>query len=96
MLKKRYMVNPDIFTHDEMEELLLVNPDNTAAVVTNAMGRVIWQVLKQPCTQEEIVAHLIETCEDAPADRQVATDVDELLQKLLPGGFIGEVLNEVN
>ena len=63
--------------------------------MTNAVGRVIWQALKQPCTQEEIVAHLIKTCEDAPAD-QVATDVEEFLQKLLPGGFIGEVLDEVN
>ncbi len=95
MPKKRYMVNPDILTHDETEEILLVNPDNAASVVTNAVGREIWLALKQPCTPEEIVAHLIEVCEDAPAD-QVATDVEEFLQKLLSGGFIGEVLDEVN
>jgi hypothetical protein len=54
------------------------------------IGHLIWKALERPLTQEEIVAHLMENCEDVPVE-QVAADVEALLQALLPGGFMGEL-----
>ena len=88
----RYLANPDVSCREEGPEgALLFNPDTDAMMVVNPTGLLIWQALGQPRGQDELVAHLLEVCEDVPAD-QVATDVDEFLETLQPGGFIGEVL----
>jgi sensor domain CHASE-containing protein len=88
----RYLVNPDVSCREEGPDgALLFNPDTDAILVINPTGLLIWQVLDQPRTRDEIVAHLLKVCEDVPTD-QVATDVDEFIQRLQPGGFIGEVL----
>lgn len=90
---KRYLVNPDVSCREESPEegALLFNPDTDAILVINPTGLLIWRALEQPRTQDEIVAHLLETCDNVPTD-QVATDVEAFLQTLQPGGFIGEVL----
>ena len=88
----RYLANPDVSCREEGPEgALLFNPDTDAMLVVNPTGLLIWQTLGQPRGQDEIVAHLLEACEDVPTD-QVAADVDEFIQTLQPGGFIGEVL----
>jgi hypothetical protein len=89
---KRYLVNPDVSCREEGPDgALLFNPDTDAMLVINPTGLLIWQALDQPRTRYEIVAHLLEACEDVPTD-QVGTDVDEFIRTLQPGGFIGEVL----
>jgi hypothetical protein len=60
-------------------------------MVLNPTGLLIWEALGEPRTEEQIVARLVEACDDVPAD-QVGGDVTESLQTLLPGGFVGEVL----
>jgi len=93
MQKKRYVVNPDVLSREELDGTLLVNTDNGDFLLINAVGHLIWQALRQPLTPEEIVACLMETCEDVPGE-QVAADVEAFLQSLQSGGFIGEVLEE--
>jgi len=89
---RRYLVNPEVSCREEGPDgALLFNPDTDAILVINPTGLLIWQALDQPRTRDEIVAHLLEVCEDVPTD-QVAEDVDEFIQRLQPGGFIGEVL----
>lgn len=90
---KRYLANPDVSCREESPEegALLFNPDTDAILVINPTGLLIWQALEQPHTQDEIVAHLLESCDNVPTD-QVAADVEAFLQTLQPGGFIGEVL----
>jgi len=91
---KRYLANPDVSCREEGPDgALLFNPDTDAILVINPTGLLIWQALSQPRTREELVAHLLESCEDVPTDR-VAADVEEFLQTLQPGGFIGEVLED--
>ena len=90
--RRRYLVNPDVSCREEGPDgALLFNPDTDAMLVINPTGLLIWQALDRPRTRDEIVAHLLEACEDVPTD-QVAADVDEFIQTLQPGGFIGEVL----
>ena len=93
MQQKRYVVNPDVLSREELDGTLLVNADNGDFLLINPVGRLIWQALRQPLTPEEIIAHLMETCEDVPGE-QVAADVEEFLQALQPSGFIGEVLED--
>lgn len=93
MPDKRYMLNPDISCRCDSAGVTLLDPYTGKSVAINAVGHHIWQALAQPCTRAEIVAHLAETYQDAPAD-QVALDVAAFLQSLQPGGFIGEVLDE--
>jgi sensor domain CHASE-containing protein len=89
---RRYLVNPEVSCREEGPDgALLFNPDTDAILVINPTGLLIWQALDQSRTRDEIVAHLLEVCEDVPTD-QVAEDVDEFIQRLQPGGFIGEVL----
>jgi hypothetical protein len=90
--EKRYQVNPDVSCREEGPDgALLFNPDNDALLAINPTGLAIWQALAQPRTPDEMVAHLLDVCENAPTD-QVAGDVNEFVQSLLPGGFIGEVV----
>jgi hypothetical protein len=88
---KRYLVNPDVSCREEPDGAVLFNPDTDAILVINSTGLLIWQALEQPRTQEEIVAHLLEACDDVPTD-QVPADVEKFLESLQPGGFVGEVL----
>lgn len=93
MPKKRYLANPDVSCRQEPDSALLFNPDADPIVAVNSVGHLIWQALARPLTQEEIVAHVMKTCEDVPLE-QVAADVEAFLQSLQSGGFVGEVLNE--
>jgi hypothetical protein len=89
---RRYLANPDVSCREEEPEgALLFNPDTEAIMVVNSTGLLIWQVLDQPRTLDEIVAHLLEVCEDIPMDR-VTADVSEFVQALESRGFIGVVL----
>jgi sensor domain CHASE-containing protein len=89
---KRYMVNPDVSCREEGPDgALLFNPDTDGMMVVNPTGLLIYRALREPRTQEEVVAYLLDRCEDVPTER-VAPDVDEFLHTLQPGGFVGEVL----
>lgn len=90
---KRYLANPDVSCREESpdEGAILFNPDTDAILVINPTGLLLWRALEQPRTPDDLVAHLLENCDDVPAD-QVTADVAAFLQALLPGGFIGEVL----
>jgi hypothetical protein len=90
---KRYLANPDVSCREEEpgEGAILFNPDTDAILVINPTGLLIWQALEKPRTQDKLVAHLLKNCDNVPTD-QVVADVDAFLQALLPGGFVGEVL----
>lgn len=92
-MMSQYLANPDVSCRIEAPDdgALLYNPDSDKALVINPVGLTIWQFLDQPRTNAEIVAHLQTEYEGVPAD-QVAQDLAAFFQKLLPGGFIGEVL----
>ncbi len=93
---KRFLANPDVSCREEGpdEGAILFNPDTDAILVINPVGLLIWRALeRQPHTIESLVAVLQEQCEDVPTDR-VAADVEAFLQSLLPGGFVGEVLED--
>jgi hypothetical protein len=91
---KRYLANPDVSCREEGPEgALLFNPDTDGTTVLNPTGLLIWEALREPRTEEQLVACLVEACDEVPAD-QVGGDVDEFLKTLLPGGFVGEVLEE--
>ena len=89
------MTNPDILCRRETEGATLFNPDTDDWVAINAVGHLIWQALARPSTQQEVVAHVVATCRDAPAD-QVAVDVPAFLHALLPRGLVGQVLDGGN
>ena len=89
----KYLANPDVSCREEDpdEGALLFNPDKDSVIVINSVGLLIWRALGQPHSQAEIVASLEENCDNVPID-QVANDVDAFLKSLVPGGFIGEVV----
>jgi len=90
---KRYQANPDVSCREEGpdEGAILFNPDTDAILVINPIGLLIWEALEQPRTRDEIVAYLMESCDDVPAD-QVHADLETFFGALQPGGFVGEVL----
>ena len=93
---KRYLANSDVSCREEGpdEGAILFNPDTDTILVINPTGLLLWRALEeQPRTQDELVAHLLENCDDVPTD-QVAADVEAFLQALQPGEFIGEGLED--
>ena len=92
----RYLANPDVSCREEgTDGVILFNPDTDAVLVINPTGLVIWQALAQARTKDDIVANLMEICEDVPPD-QVITDVNEFIDTLESRGFIGKVLEDNN
>lgn len=88
----RYLVNPDVSCREEGPEgALLFNPDTGGMMLINQTGLLIWQALARPHTQDEVISHVQTACYSVPANR-VEEDVEAFIQKLLPGGFVGEVL----
>lgn len=92
MPQLRYMADPDVICRREPDHVILFNPDTSAMQGVNAVGYLIWQALARPRTPSEVVAYLMETCEDVPVE-QVNDDVEVFLQSLRPGGFVGPVLD---
>lgn len=84
----RYIVNPDVSCREEVDGALLYNPDTDRVLVVNTTGLLIWQVLEQPHTLEEVVAILLERCDNVPQD-QVHRDVGDFIARLQERGFIG-------
>jgi hypothetical protein len=91
----RYQANPDVACREEEEGQggVLFNPDSNAVLVINPISLLLWKSLGKPCSSGDLVALLLSVCEDVPGD-QVIGDVETFLQGLLPGGFIGVVLEE--
>lgn len=89
----KYLANPDVSCRIEAPDdgALLYNPDTDKAMMINPTGLAIWQFLGQPRTHAEIAAYLQTQYEGVPLD-QVVQDIEAFFQKLLPGGFIGEVI----
>ena len=88
-----FLANPDVSCREEApgEGAILFNPDTDAVLVINPTGLVLWRALEDPRTRADLVAYLLEHCDDVPAD-EVDADVMAFLQMLQPGGFVGEVL----
>ncbi len=85
----RYIVNPDVSCREEGPDgALLFNPDTDQVLVINPTGLLIWRVLEQPRTLEEIVAALVEQCDNVPPD-QVGPDVREFVDTMVDKGFVG-------
>ena len=85
----QYVVNPDVSCREEGPDgALLFNPDTDQVLVINPTGLVIWRVLEQPRTLEEVVAALVARCDNVPAD-QVGPDTRDFVAELVGKGFIG-------
>jgi len=89
------MVNPDVSLREEKGEgAILFNAKTDSLLIINPIGMAIWQFLKfHPRSKSDIVAHLMEICDDVPQD-QVENDVDTFVDDLHVKGFIGEVVGE--
>jgi len=86
----RYIVNPDVSCREEGPEgALLYDPDTDRALVVNSTGLLIWRILEQPHTRDEVVATLMERCNHAPPLEEVRQDVDGFIAQLRSRGFIG-------
>jgi hypothetical protein len=89
---KQYQANPDVSCREEGPEgALLFNPDTDGILVINPTGLLLWRELGRPRTQDQLVSRLVEAC-DGVSDGEVEDDVAGFLQTLLPGGYVGEVL----
>lgn len=88
----RYLANPVVSLRDEAEDgALLFNPDTDDLVVINPTGRIIWLLLANPHSREEIAAHLTTVYQGVGLE-QALQDVEQFIQALRPG-FVLETEN---
>jgi hypothetical protein len=86
---QRYQADPVVSCRDEGDDgAILFNPDTDDTAVLNPSGRALWAQLAQPCTADELAAHLTATYEGVTPE-QAAQDVAAFLQQL-GGGFLIE------
>lgn len=91
---KKLLANPRISLREEEDGAILFDEETEGLQIINMVGLVIWKYIQgHPRTQDDIVNHLKEVCEDVPVD-QVEKDVDGFIRELLNKGFIGEVVSE--
>lgn len=85
----QYIINPDVSCREEGPDgALLFNPDTDQVLVVNPTGLLIWRALDRPRTLDEVVAALVEQCDNVPAD-QVGPDTRDFVEELVGKGFIG-------
>ncbi len=85
-----YIVNPDVSCRPEGEDgALLFNPDTDQILVINPTGLLIWEALKEPRTQAQVIEAFSARCEGLPDAEEVTRDVAEFMEQLLDRGFVG-------
>lgn len=65
---------------------MILDPRSSRYYQLNGVGRAIWELLKDPATQEEIVGSLVRRYEIEPAD--CAREVMEFLDRLSREGLV--------
>jgi hypothetical protein len=68
-------------------QAVLVDPAGAELITLNRVGTLVWQELDGRRDTEELVAVLVETFDDAPAD-EIARDVVAFLAELEAGALI--------
>ena len=73
---------------DSGDRVVVLDLSNAEArpQVLEGVGAVIWRLLEEPRTEEELVSELLDTYPDAEAD-QVRTDVDAFVEQLAAAGL---------
>lgn len=88
-LAPRLTINDSVIHATLDDEALLLDVEQGLYFGLGGVGGRIWELLRQPSTEEEIVRQLLEEYEAEPA--QVRTAVSEFLQLLAAKGLTREV-----
>lgn len=85
-----YQANPVVSCRDEgAEGAILFDPDRDDTAILNPTGRVLWGLLAEPHTVEELAAYLVAHYEGVTPE-QAQQDVVAFLESLRDG-FVHEV-----
>ena len=76
-----------VFREDFENSAVLFNPEDGRILGLNRTGAFIWQELEKARDRDEIIADLRAACGDT-APENLASDVDEFLQKLRDNAFL--------
>ena len=84
--------NPDVVlrVEDPDDGATLFNPDTNKVKVINITGLFIWQQCREICTLNEIVSKVQKEFDEIPLIA-VTQDVQEFVDSMVVGGFIGTV-----
>lgn len=82
---RRYVSNPVVSCGDEGDDgAILFNPDTDDTIVVNQTGKSVWELLRTPCTPDEVASYL-KTKYDIGAEHSPAEEVEAFLETLSPG-----------
>ena len=85
-----YQANPVVSCRDEgTDGAILFDPDRDETAILNPSGRVLWTLLSEPRTAEELAAYLVAHYEGVTLER-ARQDVHAFLEAL-GDGFVNEV-----
>lgn len=79
---------PEALWRRSGERRILMGPTTDEVLVVEGTGRAIWDLLGEPCTQEELVGVLAEGFDARP--EEVSLDVREFLGTLRDAGLVIE------
>ena len=88
-INEKLTVNPDVIMRDDFDDFtILFDPDTGKAYGLNPVGEIIWKLLNDKITLDNIIAKLKEECIEVSND--VETEVKEFINNLLKHGLIGK------
>lgn len=92
LLANKPYVNPAIISRETRDgTLILVNSDNGCSISVNKTGKLVWNLLSQQKTDDEIINHLRNSFLNVPESFE--TEITNLISLLKAEGYIGYELS---
>jgi len=86
---EKLKANPAVIIRDDFDDFaVLFDPDSSNAFGLNPVGEIIWKLMKDEITTDNIIKKLNDECCNVSDD--VVSEVNEFIDNLLKNGLIGK------
>jgi SynChlorMet cassette protein ScmD len=86
---EKLTVNPDVVIRNDFEDFaILFDPDSGKVYGLNPVGEIIWKLLKEEITVDNIITKLRVECIEVTNDVEI--EVKDFINNLLKNGLIGK------
>ena len=86
---EKLKANPAVVIRDDFDDFaILFDPDSGKAFGLNPVGEVIWKLMKNEITTDNIIKKLNDQCCNVSDD--VESEIKEFINNLLKNGLVGK------
>ncbi len=86
--KEKLIANPTVVFRDDFDDFaILFNPETGTAFGLNPIGAVIWNLLRDELTLDDLIDHVNDVCYDVSDN--VTEQVNEFVEAMISNGLVG-------